>query len=73
MTGRPTPLPDRLAAIRNLRRRRTSPERRPSLPSFGGAPDKKCPARADYWNSFRIIWLDWLAIDSAWTPSCCCV
>ena len=28
------------------------------------------PARRCYWNSFRISWAFWLAIDSDWMPSC---
>ena len=31
------------------------------------------PARYCYWNSFRISWAFWLAIDSDWMPSCSCV
>src|SRR5579872_3731975 len=47
---------------------------RSRLRSGGPLPDEAARRRWLYpWNSLRMSWLFWLAIDSDWMPSCCCV
>ncbi len=37
-----------------------------------GGPNGPPPCEQAYWKSFRIACVDWLAIESDCTPSCCC-
>lgn len=48
--------------------RKLSTALRPALPRLAGRA-----ARYAAWNSLRISWLFWFAIERAWIPSCCWV
>ncbi len=46
-------------------------ERRAGMGESAGRSDEvRRRARCCYWNSLRISWAFWLAIDSDWMPSC---